>query len=304
VTASSRTHKDRDIPTLRADVLIPGDLTALGSRRQHTASESKRSGRLAGIGGFSGLSAQRLGLRPALLLLTLAVGTPLDGSAQDSLFNPPASHVVRWWHGALAIGALSGLMFLDKPVQRFAQDNRTPTGNDVARAFRHFGQPEIYGTVTLGMVAAGLISGEDEVTRAGGRLAVTLALAGATTTLGKFALGRPRPSESLDADGFKPFSGQDAMPSGHATMAFALATALSDDIRNAWASVGLYTVATGVAWSRVNDDRHWLTDVSAGALVGIASAKLTDGRWRVFNLHPPRLLIGPGQAKIVWRTTF
>ena len=85
--------------------------------------------------------------------------------------------------------------------------------------------------------------------------------AGATATAGKVLLGRPRPDQSLDADGYVPFSGQASMPSGHTTMAFALATSLSDDIHNRWASVGLYGLAASVGWSRVNDQRHWLSDV-------------------------------------------
>jgi membrane-associated phospholipid phosphatase len=192
-------------------------------------------------------------------------------------------------------------MLLDKPVQRYAQDNRSPAGNDLAAGFRHFGQPEVYGTITLG---AGLISGNHEITRAGGRLATALVLAGATSTVAKLSLGRPRPSQSLDADGYVPFSGQQAMPSGHTTVAFALATSLADDIHNTWASVGLYTLATGVGWSRVNDNKHWLTDVAGGAVVGVTSAKLVSGRWRIFNLHPPRFLIGPGQATLAWGFTF
>jgi membrane-associated phospholipid phosphatase len=195
-------------------------------------------------------------------------------------------------------------MLLDEPTRRLAQDHRTDTKDDVAAGLRHFGQPEIYGTVTLGLVAGGLLSGDPEVTRSGARLAASLLLAGGTSTLAKIAFGRPRPSESLDADGYVPFSGQDAMPSGHTTMAFALATSLSDDIRNPFATVGLYTVATGVGWSRINDNRHWLTDVCAGALVGITSAKLVSGRWRLFNLHPPHVLLGPHQAEIAWQSTF
>jgi membrane-associated phospholipid phosphatase len=195
-------------------------------------------------------------------------------------------------------------MLLDEPTQRFAQDNRTGTTDDVARTVRHFGQPEVYGTVTLGLLGVGLVTGNDEVTRAGGRLAATLVLAGGTATLGKLALGRPRPSESLDADGYSPFSGQDAMPSGHSTVSFALATALADDIHRTWASVGLYTLATGVAWSRVNDNRHWLSDVAAGAVVGVTSAKLVNGHWRIFNLRPPNILLGPRHAAIGWRFTF
>ena len=68
------------------------------------------------------------------------------------------------------------------------------------------------------------------------------------------------------------------MPSGHTAMAFALATSLSDEIHNRWATVGLYGLATAVGWSRINDNRHWFTDVAAGALVGITSAKLVSGR--------------------------
>jgi membrane-associated phospholipid phosphatase len=215
--------------------------------------------------------------------------------------EPPA---IRWWHGAIVAGGLSALMLLDEPTERYLQRNRSGTLNDMAKTVRHFGQVEVYGTITLGLVAAGLIGHEDELTRAGGRLAATLALAGATSTAFKYASGRPRPSESTDADVYAPFSGDDAMPSGHSTVAFALATSLADDIHRTWASVGLYTLATGVAWSRLNDNRHWLSDVAAGAVLGVTSAKLVNGRWRLFHLRPPSILLAPSHAAIAWQITF
>jgi membrane-associated phospholipid phosphatase len=240
-----------------------------------------------------------------LLLVALAVAHPLPVSAQeeapDSIRQPT---VLRWWHGALAVGGLSALMLLDGSSQRFFQSHRSAGGNDLARTIRRVGQPEVFGTVTLGLVAAGLISGDANLTRSGGRLAATLALAGATSTLAKLTLGRPRPSESLDADGYVPFSGQDAMPSGHTTVAFALATALADDIHRPWATVGLYTLATGVGWSRINDNRHWLTDVVGGAALGITSAKLVNGHWRIFGLRPPSVLLGPSHAGLAWQLSF
>jgi membrane-associated phospholipid phosphatase len=244
-----------------------------------------------------------------LLLVVLVVAHPLPVVAQviaqeetpSSIQQPTVLH---WWHGAIAAGGLSALMLLDGPSQRFFQGRRSTGGDDFARMIRRGGQPEVYGTITLGVVAAGLISGDANLTRAGGRLAATLALAGATSTLAKLALGRPRPSESLDADGYVPFSGQDAMPSGHTTMAFALATALADDIHRPWATVGLYTLASGVGWSRINDNRHWLSDVVGGAVVGITSAKLVNGHWRIFGLRPPGVLLGPGHAGLAWRVEF
>ena len=162
----------------------------------------------------------------------------------------------------------------------------------------------MYGTVTAGLVAAGLLSGNNELTRTGGRLAATLAFTGAAGMAGKLVLGRPRPGDSPDSDGYVPFGGQDAMPSGHTAMAFAFATALSDDINRPWATVGLYTLATGVGWSRLNDNRHWLTDVAAGAALGITSAKLMNGRWRIFGLRPPSVLLGPSQAGVAWKVEF
>ena len=223
---------------------------------------------------------------------------------QPSPASAEQSGAIRWWQGALVVGGISTLMLLDEPTQRFSQQNRSGTGNDVAGGLRHFGQPEVYGTVTLGLLSTGLISGNGEITRAGGRLAASLALAGAASGLAKLTFGRPRPSDSYDADGYVPFSGQEAMPSGHTTMAFALATSLADDIHRTWATVGLYTVASGVAWSRINDNRHWLTDVAAGAVLGISSAKLVNGRWRIFNLRPPSFLVGPRQATVAWRFSF
>jgi membrane-associated phospholipid phosphatase len=233
------------------------------------------------------------------------VARPLVVVGQD--YRPPAASVpttIRWWHGVIVVGGLSALMLVDEPAHRFVQDQRSGTTDDFARAVRHFGQVEVYGTITAGMVAGGLITHNDELTRAGARLATTLALAGATSTIAKFGFGRPRPSESSDADVFKPFSGDDAMPSGHSTMAFALATALADDIHHTGASIGLYTLATGVAWSRMNDDRHWLSDVVAGAVVGITSAKLVNAHWRLFDLRPPSVLLGPRHAGIAWHVPF
>jgi membrane-associated phospholipid phosphatase len=246
------------------------------------------------------LSAAILACQPWLAAAQLEP----PSQVHPEMVPPRAPSTIRWWHGAVVLGGISALMLLDQPAQRFFQNRRSVHSDDMSGTLRHFGQVEVFGTITAGLVTAGLLSGDDDLTRAGGRLAATLALAGAASSVTKLALGRPRPNQSSDADGFAPFSGQDAMPSGHTTVAFALATALSDDINRTWASVGLYTLATGVGWSRINDNRHWLSDVVAGAALGVTSAKLMNGRWRIFNLSPPRVLLGPGHAGLAWQVSF
>ena len=53
--------------------------------------------------------------------------------------------------------------------------------------------------------------------------------------------------------------------SGHTAMAFAFATSLADDIDRPWATVGLYAAAGAVGWSRIHDNRHWLSAVALPA---------------------------------------
>jgi len=120
----------------------------------------------------------------------------------------------------------------------------------------------------------------------------------------KFVLGRERPNETTSAWDFDPGHFDTAFPSGHASVAFAMAASLSDDIHRTLATVGLYGVATGVAVARVYQLEHWVSDVVGGAAVGITSAKLVSGRWRIFGLRPPAFLATPAGASILWHASF
>lgn len=82
----------------------------------------------------------------------------------------------------------------------------------------------------------------------------------------KYAAGRERP-DKIDCRSF---------PSGHTTTAFMGATMLHKEYgwRSPWWSFGGYTVATAVALSRNMNDKHWVTDTWAGALIGIGSVEL------------------------------
>lgn len=64
--------------------------------------------------------------------------------------------------------------------------------------------------------------------------------------------------------------GDDSFPSQHASMAFVAATLLHREFGDVspWISIGGYTMATWVAYSRVARNRHYLSDVLMGAAVG------------------------------------
>ncbi len=71
-------------------------------------------------------------------------------------------------------------------------------------------------------------------------------------------------------------SARNSFPSGHTATAFTFATMLHMEYgwRSPWFSIGAYTVAAATGVMRMANDRHWMTDVLAGALIGIGSVHL------------------------------
>ena len=67
-----------------------------------------------------------------------------------------------------------------------------------------------------------------------------------------------------------------AFPSGHTAQAFLAASIVHTELRDKsqWYGVGAYTIATSVAVLRMVNDKHWQSDVFAGAGFGILSAHL------------------------------
>ena len=233
---------------------------------------------------------------------TLAIAVVLPAAVPLTL---EGQHAVRWWEVAGAVGFVAGVSAFDRGVDRWIQDQRSPRSDAWARALKHGGQPEVFLTVGGGLIAAGAISGRASLERSGARVLLSVAAAGLTTVALKELAGRVRPDDSRDPYVFKPFSHHESFPSGHTTIAFAFASALGEETHNRWAATALYAGAAGTGWSRLNDHRHWLSDVVAGALVGISAAKVAEGRWRVFGLGPPHLLINPaGVSRLEWRLAF
>jgi membrane-associated phospholipid phosphatase len=70
-------------------------------------------------------------------------------------------------------------------------------------------------------------------------------------------------------------NGKDAFPSGHTAISFMCAEFLWQEYRASkpWIGYTGYALAAGVAYLRVHNNRHWVSDVVAGAAVGMLSTK-------------------------------
>lgn len=169
----------------------------------------------------------------------------------------------------LVLGLLSPIVELDLTVQRAVQRMRHPALEPMMHAASDVGRPSIVLGALLGIAVFTGPAGP-----ATARIGLfTAAATNATVELLKRATDRARP------DGEQRRSNA-SFPSGHAATAFALALVLARRWRRLapafWGFAGL------VAWSRIYLNRHFLSDVVCGAIIGLAIAELISraaARW-------------------------
>lgn len=88
---------------------------------------------------------------------------------------------------------------------------------------------------------------------------------------------------------------RNSFPSGHTATAFAGAEFLLQEYKDQsiWYGIAGYAVATGTGLFRMYNNRHWLTDVAAGAGIGILSTKVAY--W--VNPYLTRKIFGDNERK-------
>lgn len=96
--------------------------------------------------------------------------------------------------------------------------------------------------------------------------AFSVAIMTATVNGLKYSVRRQRPDGSR----------RNSFPSGHTATAFMTATMLHKEYgwRSPWFSIGGYTAAAVTGVSRLMNQKHWMTDIMAGAAIGIGSVHL------------------------------
>lgn len=90
-------------------------------------------------------------------------------------------------------------------------------------------------------------------------------------------------------------SSMNSFPSGHTATAFLGAEFLYQEYKDVspWIGIAGYTIAAGTGYFRMYNNRHWFSDVVAGAGIGIASTKIAYLIYPYIN----RLLFSKKESK-------
>ena len=250
-------------------------------------------------------------LTPVLAFALAVSGVANAGAAEPPGTAGPRVTLTRTdaWLGIAAIAGVGVAAFADHDLRERALTTDGAGARRLARVAEPFGAPEVLGPAILIGYIAGRAFDRPALAAASARVGVPVAVAAVTVGAIKLAVGRVRPEDSAaEADAYQPFSGHASFPSGHAALAFAAATALDRETGARWVPWVAYPIAGLVGWSRVRDDRHWTSDVVAGAALGAWTAAKTHGVMRARSGALDRVGLhldsGGGALRAAARLTF
>jgi len=253
-------------------------------------------------------AAAKLKRAPPFLALALLCCRPACGAQKSvlketlhragSVLSAPArinSGSALWLAGISSGGLL--VYSADGQIRSVFKKNRSLANDNTADVMEKFGNGG-YEMAFLGAYGGlGYLFKKPEMCRTAVLSVEAFAAANAAGTLVKYAAGRYRPYAGRGKRSFRPFKMKTAstsFPSGHTVSVFALASVFSARSENTAVSAAVYSLASGTALQRIYGDKHWASDVFAGAALGTAV-----GRWLVSQERrggPPSALLLPVYA--------
>ena len=223
---------------------------------------------------------------PAMSLADQAMARATgDGSGAGSVIRRDLDRILTaptlrlWLVGSAAALAAHGEENPDRAEAALGRgfiDGPADIGNAYGSGFA-------IGGLSLLAYGAGAIAGDANLRSTGSEMARSLVYTSVVVTALKRTISRTRP------DG-----GSGSFPSGHTAVAFAMAPILARRY-GLKAAIPAYALATATGLGRMEDRRHFLSDVLVGAAIGVSIGRAVAGPNE--NAAAPRFLVGPGGAQ-------
>ena len=161
---------------------------------------------------------------------------------------------VPYWLGAGGAAAMA--YSRDQKVRDYFL-NEHPLG-DAKNFGNFFGEGYTQAGVALAFWGAGFLADNQQIASTGEVLMEAEIINGISTTVFKSIVGRERPDRN----------GRDSFPSGHSSDTFCFAAVIDHRLGHLW-GIPAYSLAVLTGLSRMESDRHYLSDVVMGAGLGM-----------------------------------
>jgi hypothetical protein len=178
------------------------------------------------------------------------------------------------FNDVIKVAALTGVsFFVDKDIKSFSQNgkHRSAFLDNLTKIDNYYGDKDAF-VILGGTLLTGVITRNRSILNAGFMLTESVFFSNIITQSLKIVLGRERPEFTNNNLHFiGPVLGNDqfhSLPSGHATTSFAISTVAAGLTDNQYLKILFYTPAFLTSFSRVYHNRHWLSDVMFGSLIG------------------------------------
>ena len=204
----------------------------------------------------------------------------------------------RWnssdWATASIVAGTTGILYvLDDEINDNFKDNRSSTTDDLSDVFEPFGNSAIVFPTLVGFYLYGQFGENEKIERTALLAAESFLVSGLFNSVLKVMMRRTRPFDGVSADTFdSSFTGNNSFPSGHTTTAFAIATVVANEYEKVpFIAPISYGIATLTGLSRLNDQKHWASDVFFGAALGYFTSKTilrlhSNKKGRHFTIYP------------------
>jgi len=184
----------------------------------------------------------------------------------------PLSYSRNEWMMTAGIGAATLATYaVDGEVRELMLKNQQDGWYDAASLANEGGRVLWAQALTGALYLPGLLFDIEDLRVTGRMLGQSLIYSGAATMTFRVILGRDRPysGKGPSSFGWMEFgNAEQSFPSGHTTVAFAMASVLARRIKEPVATVLLYTAAAATGLARMYHDQHWASDVLLGAVIG------------------------------------